>query len=94
MFLTFLACTGYFYIKSRKDKVKKTSDGETIRSPFRIVPALQFSLVIVLIKFISGVGIIYNDIWGEGLFYSALGIISGLADVDAITQTMAVDSDL
>lgn len=94
MFLTFLACTGYFYIKSRKDKVKKTSDGETIRSPFRIVPALQFAWVIVLIKFISGVGIIYKDIWGEGLFYSALGIISGLADVDAITQTMAVDSGL
>ena len=37
-------------------------------------------------------GIIYKDVWGESLFYSALGIVSGLADVDAITQTMAVDS--
>ena len=45
-----------------------------------------------MIKFISGVGIIYKDIWGENIFYSALGIISGLADVDAITQTMATDS--
>jgi uncharacterized membrane protein (DUF4010 family) len=94
MFLTFLSCTGYFYWKSRSETVKKSSEEENLRSPFRIVPALQFAGVIVLIKFISGVGIIYKDIWGEGLFYSALGIISGLADVDAITQTMAVDSGL
>ena len=67
---------------------------ENIRSPFRIAPALKFASLIVLIKFISGVGIVYKDVWGEGLFYSALGIISGLADVDAITQTMAVDSGL
>ena len=93
MFGAFLLATGYFYLRSRKDKTIK-SDGEdkNIRSPFRIVPALQFAAVIVAIKFISGVGIIYKDIWGESLFYSALGIISGLADVDAITQTMAVDA--
>jgi len=94
MFLTFLACTGYFYWKSRSEKIKKSTGEKTLRSPFRIVPALQFAGIIVLIKFISGVGIIYKDIWGEGLFYSALGIISGLADVDAITQTMAIDSGL
>lgn len=76
MFLTFLACTAYFYWKSRSEKVKKQSEEKTLRSPFRIVPALQFAGIIVLIKFISGVGIIYKDIWGEGLFYSALGIIS------------------
>jgi len=94
MFVTFLACTGYFYIKSKGDTVKKNSEEKTLRSPFRIAPALQFAWVIVLIKFISWVGIVYKDIWGEWLFYSALGIISGLADVDAITQTMATDSAL
>jgi len=94
MFVTFLACTGYFYIKSKNDTVKKSSEEKTLRSPFRIAPALQFAWVIVLIKFISWVGIVYKDIWGEWLFYSALGIISGLADVDAITQTMATDSAL
>lgn len=94
MFLTFLACTGYFYWKSRSEKVKKSTETENIRSPFRIVPALQFASLIVLIKFISGVGIVYKDVWGEWLFYSALGVISGLADVDAITQTMATDSAL
>jgi len=93
MFGAFLLATGYFYFRSKKvTKNKNMSVENEIRSPFRIVPALQFAGVIVLIKFISGIGIIYKDIWGEGLFYSALGIISGLADVDAITQTMATDS--
>lgn len=93
MFLAFLAATLYFYWQAKNDKtVKQDKEDENIRSPFRIAPALKFAAVIVLIKFISGVGIIYKDVWGEGLFYSALGIISGLADVDAITQTMAVDS--
>ncbi len=94
MFLAFLLATGYFYWRSTKENAKKQATVENnVRSPFRIVPALQFAGIIVIIKFISWVGIIYKDIWGEGLFYSALGIISGLADVDAVTQTMAVDAD-
>lgn len=93
MFATFLLATTYFYFKAKKNtKIKNESEDKNIRSPFRIAPALKFAWVIVLIKFISWVGIIYKDVWGEGLFYSALGIISWFADVDAITQTMAVDS--
>lgn len=93
MFLAFLLATGYFYWKTLSEKnTKKASIENNIRSPFRIVPALQFAAIIVVIKFISGVGIIYKDVWGESLFYSALGIVSGLADVDAVTQTMAVDA--
>ena len=93
MFLAFILATGYFYWKTLWEKnVKQASVENNVRSPFRIVPALQFAGIIVLIKFISGVGIIYKDVWGENLFYSALGIVSGLADVDAITQTMAVDA--
>ena len=93
MFGAFLLATGYFYLKSLGEKSKKQANIENnVRSPFRIAPALQFAAIIVLIKFVSGVGIIYKDIWGENIFYSALGIISGLADVDAITQTMAVDA--
>ena len=94
MFWVFLLATGYFYMLSRKEKHKKSIGvQENIRSPFRVWPALKFAALIVLIKFVSWVGIIYKDIWGEGLFYSALGIISGFADVDAITQTMSVDSE-
>lgn len=94
MFLAFLLATGYFYWKTLSEKNTKEATVENnVRSPFRVVPALQFAGIIVLIKFISWVGIIYKDVWGESLFYSALGIVSGLADVDAVTQTMAVDAD-
>jgi len=94
MFIAFMIATGYFYIRSRWEKSKKKITTETnVRSPFRVLPALQFAGLIVLIKFVSGVWIIYKDIWGENLFYSALGIVSGLADVDAVTQTMSVDSE-
>jgi uncharacterized membrane protein (DUF4010 family) len=58
-------------------------------SPFRLIPAMQFALVIVVVKFISGLGLIYKDILDPRIFNYALGAISGLADVDAITQDMA-----
>lgn len=93
MFGIFLCATLYFYIKSKRETVKKIETVENVRSPFRIAPALKFAGLVVIIKFISWVWIIYKDIWGEWFFYSALWIVSGLADVDAITQAMAVDSD-
>ena len=42
-----------------------------------------------MIKFLSGLGIIYKDYLDPRIFNYALGAISGLADVDAITQDMA-----
>lgn len=50
---------------------------------------MQFAIVIVVVKFLSGLGLIYKDILNPQIFNSALGAISGLADVDAITQDMA-----
>jgi uncharacterized membrane protein (DUF4010 family) len=92
MFGTFLTITLFFYFQTKKTKNLGVQN-ENIRSPFEIIPALQFAALIVCIKFISGVWIVYKDIWGENLFYSAFGIISGLADVDAITQTMSSDAE-
>jgi len=92
MFVIFIACTGYFYYTSKQQKQEKLSIEEKVQSPFQIAPALKFAWFILIIKFIAAIGIIYKDVWGEGLFYYTLGIISGLADVDAITQTMASDA--
>lgn len=92
MFGTFLAITLFFYFQTKSTKNLGVQN-ESLRSPFEIIPALQFAALIIGIKFISGVGIVYKDIWGENLFYSAFGIISGLADVDAITQTMSSDAE-
>ncbi len=93
MFLGLLAPTVFFYFAAkREDSTPSTSVENDVRSPFQIAPALKFASFIVMIKYISWVGIVYKDVWGEQVFYSALGILSWLADVDAITQTMAVDS--
>jgi uncharacterized membrane protein (DUF4010 family) len=54
MFLVFLAATFYFYLQSKKEKSRKKISVESkVRSPFRVMPALQFAGLIVLIKFIS-----------------------------------------
>lgn len=83
--------TWYFYRKWKKtensSKIEETS--EEYDSPFRIAPAIKFALVIVGIKFIAGIGLIYQHIIDPKIFYYVLGMISGLADVDAITMDMA-----
>ena len=84
----------YFYYKSRKKVIKIDElwlEEKKYKSPFSIWPALKFAAFVLLIKFIAGVGSLYQNIWGDYFFY-ALWIISGLADVDAVSQTMAVDS--
>ena len=84
----------YFYQQSplvrivKKDEPEPSENTE-YESPFRLVPAMQFALVIVAVKFVSGLGLIYKDILDPRIFNYALGAISGLADVDAITQDMA-----
>ena len=93
MLLALVIATIYFYIRSRNEKPKKKINlDEKVKSPFSIMPAVKFWWFVLFIKFFAGIGLIYKDIWGEKIFYYALGIMSGLADVDAITQTMAVQS--
>lgn len=84
----------YFYIKWKKRKIKVDDlwlEEKRYKSPFSIWPALKFAAFVLLIKFIAWVGGLYQDIWWDYFFY-ALWIISGLADVDAVSQTMAVDA--
>ena len=82
-----------FFIRSKKNKqqIKNLDYSEKFQSPFRVIPALKFALFVLLIKFISWLGTLYQDIWWDYFFY-ALWVISGLADVDAISQTMSIDS--
>lgn len=81
------------WLAYRKDKQLSASDKAEMdgnySSPFRLLPAMQFALIIVGVKFLAGVGLIYQDVISIHLFYYVLGMISGLADVDAITMDMA-----
>lgn len=94
MFLWLLLPTLYFYDKSRKNPIKKgvMQVEKKLESPFRIAPALKFGLFILFVKFISAIWIVYQNVWNQEVFYYILWLISGLADVDAITQTMASQS--
>lgn len=91
MFAVMLGATLYFYYHSHIAGTK-TGSVETYESPFRVGPALKFAGLIVAIKFFAGIGLVYKDILPEKIFYYGLGLMSGLADVDAITQDMASKS--
>ncbi len=83
----------YFYRKSKQEKLDEHIEVKSdYKSPFTIWPALKFALFVLFIKFVSAVWTEYKDfLWGD-YFYYLLWIISWLADVDAISQTMSVDS--
>lgn len=96
MFITLVGSAYYFYKKSKKDRLVKVEEKDEYKSPFDLISALEFASIVVVIKFIAGVGLIYksdmqNWLWdnADKIFYYLLGALSGLADVDAITQDMA-----
>ncbi len=95
MFTTLASCTLYLYKLANKWTIT-VEETQKYESPFRVAPALQFAWLILLIKFIAGVGLVYKSnlqewFWAaaEKIYYYIFGVISWLADVDAITQTMA-----
>lgn len=56
-----------------------------VKDPFRIIPALKFGAFFAFVLIISKLANVY---FGDAGIY-ATGIVSGLADVDAIALTMA-----
>jgi uncharacterized membrane protein (DUF4010 family) len=76
-------------IVAKNEQTPETLTEPEYESPFRLIPAIQFAGVIVVVKFLSGLGIIYKAYLDPSIWNYALGAISGLADVDAITQDMA-----
>lgn len=82
----------YFYNKSKNEKLntKLLEIKSDYKSPFTIWPAIKFAFFVLFIKFISAVWWEYK-VLGD-YYYYILWTISWLADVDAISQTMAVDA--
>lgn len=66
---------------------KKGSQGKevSVKDPFRIIPALKFGAFFAFVLVISKLANLY---FGTAGIYAA-GVVSGLADVDAIALTMA-----
>lgn len=70
------------FIISRKEK--STGDSE-FKSPFALAPALKFGIFFVFILFLSK--LLYIFFGNSGLLIAAL--VSGFADVDAITMSLS-----
>lgn len=84
----------YFYYSSKDRDLHIENlnfEEKKYSSPFSIAPALKFASFVLFIKFIAWVWALYQDVWWDYFFY-ILWVISWLADVDAISQTMAVDA--
>lgn len=106
-FIMFLVMTGvayYYYWKAKLGEsrtehefakwfhINRTEQADSYESPFQLIPAMKFAWVVVIIKFLAGLGKIYHEHIPAEIFNYTLGAISWLADVDAITQTMASES--
>lgn len=89
MFLGLAGASAFLLLKSRNSKKKELHVEEKLESPFSILPAIKFAAFVVLIKFVSAVGVSYKDTFDPQILYYGLGALSGLADVDAISLDMA-----
>ncbi|MFB6279431.1 MAG: MgtC/SapB family protein [Salinibacter sp.] len=77
-----LAYCGYLYGVQPSDAQEEP---QTVRNPFRLVPAITFGVLYAVILVLSN--------WAQGYFGDAgvylSSVVAGLADVDAITLSMA-----
>jgi uncharacterized membrane protein (DUF4010 family) len=76
-----LAYCGYLYLSQRTDRKGEVD----LSNPFELGPAIKFGLVYALILLVSKAAHMY--LLGAGLYLSSF--LSGLADVDAITLSVA-----
>ena len=84
MSLASAGCAVYLYI-NRTTKGKKTTKAVAFESPFALRPALKFGAFFGLVLFMAK---LLQGLFGSSGIYIA-SILSGLADVDAITISMA-----
>jgi len=95
IFTMIIASAGCLWWLWRQSKTHETGVqiSQMHESPFQVWPALKFAWLIIVIKFTATLALAYRDYFGEGAIY-IVAFISGLADVDAITQDMAERSAL
>ena len=88
MFVGLSGMAVYYYIESRKELSvpKDENEEKKYESPFQLIPAMKFAWLIVIIKFLSILGKVYEDTIPPEISNYGLAIISWLADVDAINM--------
>jgi len=88
--MTFAAILAVLFLWIRSKSVQADEEGETSKeinldNPFSLGPAIKFALFFVVILFIAKIAKIY--LGDKGLYLASL--VSGLADVNAITLSIA-----
>ncbi len=87
--MTLVACISVFILwtlsRKKKSREKQTSEDLALSNPFSLGPAIKFALFFVLIIFAAKIAKLY--LGNSGLYLASL--VSGLADVDAITLSLA-----
>lgn len=92
MFIALSGITLYYFVESRKQKSIDTDNQNHTNeheSPFQLGSALKFAGLIILIKFISMAGIVYQSFIPAKVSNYTLGLISGLVDIDPLILTVA-----
>jgi len=77
---------GLGFLAWRTTKVRDVGEDLKLKNPFSLKPALIFGLLFLAILFVSEIANIYFG--SSGIYITS--IISGVADVDAITISMAI----
>jgi len=74
-----------FVLWKKKNGVSEKDKQLKIHSPFTVGPALKFALFFIIVLFVAKIGSVY--LGSKGMYLTAL--LSGLADVDALTVSVA-----
>jgi uncharacterized membrane protein (DUF4010 family) len=87
--MTLTACISVFVLwtisRKKRGQGKQTSGELALSNPFSLGPAIKFALFFVMIIFAAKIAKLY--LGNSGLYLASL--VSGLADVDAITLSIA-----
>lgn len=78
MFATLVGFVAHRYFTSKRDdgKSEQTIIEKALESPFQVLPAVKFAGLVLLIKFISAIGVSYQDVFDPRILYYVLGAVS------------------
>lgn len=63
----------YYFIQARTEKKETLIHvEEKLESPFEVLPAIKFALLILSIKFLSAIGVTFKDVFDPQILYYAL----------------------
>ncbi len=61
MILSLVGFIVYYFVKNRNKKQKVVVEEKSYESPFQILPAVKFALIILVVKFLSALGMTYES---------------------------------